>query len=199
MFRNFSFCLLFYIPMEKTENFKILYIICTFLYFQIYNQIFCVLLKFMVEGKVPARLLKDFNELMTINPIEGVTAVIDETNGLKWSVTIVGPKGTPYEGGKFKTSFVFHENYPFKSPIVKFETKIYHPHILQKTGELCTQVYENDWVPTKKASSIVQTLISILLDPSADQAIEPEIAQEIATNKEQFLKKAADWTKTYAK
>lgn len=153
----------------------------------------------MVEGKVPKRILKDLNDIVTDNPIEGVTVEPDPTNALKWIVLLTGPKGSPYEGGKFKVSFLFPEGYPFKPPKVQFETKIYNPHVMQKTGEVCTELYENGWVPTRKASSIVQTFLSIMMDPRADGAIEAEIAQELTNNRELFLKKAMEWTKNYAK
>ena len=70
---------------------------------------------------------------------------------------------------------------------------------MQKTGEVCTELYENGWVPTRKASSIIQTFLSIMMDPRADGAIEAEIAQELTNNRELFLKKAMEWTKNFAK
>ena len=47
----------------------------------------------------------------------------------KWIVTIPGPVGTPYEGGKFDVDIDFSDNYPFKCPKIKFMTKVYHPNI----------------------------------------------------------------------
>ena len=39
-------------------------------------------------------------------------------NVAKWNVTILGPAGTPYEGGKFVVNVDFTDNYPFKAPKV---------------------------------------------------------------------------------
>ena len=60
-----------------------------------------------------------------------------------------GPKGTPFEGGKFRLLADLSDNYPFKAPKCKFITRIYHPNINKETGELCENLYKKDWKPVK--------------------------------------------------
>jgi len=43
----------------------------------------------------------------------------------------------------------FSNNYPFKPPKCRFLTKIYHPNVKKETGELCKEMYENEWNPKK--------------------------------------------------
>src|SRR6266566_3150851 len=43
--------------------------------------------------------------------------------------TIAGPPDTPYEGGVYLVDIVIPDYFLFKSPIVHFETKIWHPNI----------------------------------------------------------------------
>jgi len=57
----------------------------------------------------------------------------------KWNVSIPGPKGSPYEGGKFVVNLDYTDNYPFKCPKIKFVTKIYHPNIKTEEGEICAE------------------------------------------------------------
>lgn len=38
------------------------------------------------------------------------------------------PDDTPWEGGVFKLSLAFTEDYPNKAPKVKFITKMFHPN-----------------------------------------------------------------------
>ena len=46
------------------------------------------------------RTEKEFNELNK-NTLDGVSVTKDANNPLIWLVTIQGPAGSPYEGGKF--------------------------------------------------------------------------------------------------
>ena len=145
----------------------------------------------------PKRLVIEGQEMQT-SPPEGVTILTDENNPLKWEILIAGPKGTPYEGGTFRLSCVFPENYPFKAPSIKFDSKIYHPNVNKDTGEICQDIYEKDWVPTKKVSGVVQLIISMMIVPNVDSPIEASIAEEYRNNKAQYNKNAQEWTQKYA-
>jgi ubiquitin-conjugating enzyme E2 A len=51
-----------------------------------------------------------------------------------WHAVIFGPEDTPWEGGTFKLSLTFSEDYPNKAPVVKFESKMFHPNIYADGG-----------------------------------------------------------------
>ena len=81
----------------------------------------------MSQAKSSKRLTNEFKNL-TNNPV--CNAKVSEDGSLyKWKVVLPGPKGSSYEEGEFKLSFVFPDNYPFKCPEVKFITPMYHPNI----------------------------------------------------------------------
>jgi ubiquitin-conjugating enzyme E2 D/E len=48
-----------------------------------------------------------------------------------WIVTLDGPTGTPFAGGKFKVHIDCRKEYPFKRPDITFETKIYSPNVTE--------------------------------------------------------------------
>ncbi len=47
-----------------------------------------------------------------------------------------GPPGTPYEGGTFVVDIQIPNEYPFRPPVMKFETKLWHPNVSSQTVRL---------------------------------------------------------------
>lgn len=44
-----------------------------------------------------------------------------------------GPPGTPYEGGTYTIDVRIPGEYPFRPPIMKFDTKVWHPNVSSQT------------------------------------------------------------------
>ena len=47
--------------------------------------------------------------------------------------TFAGPPGTPYEGGTYTIDIRIPGEYPFRPPIMKFDTKVWHPNVSSQT------------------------------------------------------------------
>ena len=47
--------------------------------------------------------------------------------------TFPGPRDTPYEGGTYIVDVVIPNDYPFKPPVMKFLTKLWHPNVSSQT------------------------------------------------------------------
>ena len=112
-----------------------------------------------------------------MEPIDGVTIECQNEDNTIWHVTLEGPSGTPYEGGKFVISADFTDNYPFKPPVCKFITRIYHPNVKKDTGDICKDIYEAEWVPTKTIKGVIDVFKTLLLAPQLDVPLEAEIAK----------------------
>lgn len=56
-------------------------------------------------------------------------------NLFHWEVIIKGPVGSPYEGFDLIVDFDFPEQFPFKFPMIKFKSLIWHPNV--KDGDIC--------------------------------------------------------------
>ena len=73
--------------------------------------------------------MRDFKRLVT-DPPAGICATPEEDDILSWHGVIFGPEDTPWEGGTFKVTLQFSEEYPNKAPVVKFVSRMFHPNSL---------------------------------------------------------------------
>ncbi|XP_052187217.1 ubiquitin-conjugating enzyme E2 13 isoform X2 [Diospyros lotus] len=74
------------------------------------------------------------------NPVDGFSAgLVDESNLFEWSVTIIGPPDTLYEGGFFNAIMSFPSNYPNSPPTVRFTSEIWHPNVYPD-GKVCISI-----------------------------------------------------------
>jgi ubiquitin-protein ligase len=55
----------------------------------------------------------------------------DDLSHLKGSFR--GPPGTPYEGGSYTIDIKIPNEYPFRPPVMRFETKVWHPNVSSQT------------------------------------------------------------------
>jgi ubiquitin-conjugating enzyme E2 D/E len=142
------------------------------------------------------RLRKELDD-MEKNDIPNLSAGPVNNNLFEWEAVILGPIGTPYEGGVFNLSISIPSNYPFKPPIVIFNTRIYHPNI-NSSGNICLDILKTQWSPALTISKILLSICSLLSDPNPNDPLVPEIANILKTDSETYFKIAKDWTLLYA-
>nr|XP_028956906.1 ubiquitin-conjugating enzyme E2 7-like isoform X3 [Malus domestica]XP_028956911.1 ubiquitin-conjugating enzyme E2 7-like isoform X3 [Malus domestica] len=74
------------------------------------------------------------------NPVDGFSAgLVNEANIFEWSVTIIGPPDTFYEGGFFNAIMSFPEDYPCNPPVVRFTSEMWHPNVYAD-GKVCISI-----------------------------------------------------------
>jgi ubiquitin-conjugating enzyme (huntingtin interacting protein 2) len=86
------------------------------------------------------RIAKELKDLKN-DPVSNIEVEIirDDLNHLRGS--FMGPEGTPYQGGKYFVEIKIPNEYPFRPPTMKFETKLWHPNVSSVTvrlSSLCT-------------------------------------------------------------
>ncbi|GAB1517903.1 ubiquitin-conjugating enzyme [Rhizoctonia solani] len=91
-------------------------------------------------------------------------------NLLEWEVGIPGKPGTNWEGGLFKLTMIFPEDYPAKPPKCKFTPPLFHPNVYP-SGTVCLSILdeEKSWKP---AITIKQDLLNDpnISDPAQSEA-----------------------------
>eukprot|EP00163_Fabomonas_tropica_P024502 TRINITY_DN4229_c1_g1_i13.p1 TRINITY_DN4229_c1_g1~~TRINITY_DN4229_c1_g1_i13.p1 ORF type:complete len:171 (+),score=28.64 TRINITY_DN4229_c1_g1_i13:240-752(+) len=120
----------------------------------------------------------------------------------EWVSTIMGPPGSPYNGGVFFLDITFTPEYPFKPPKVVFKTRIYHCNI-NSQGNICLDILKENWSPALTISKVLLSICSLLTDPNPQRERENDplvgsIAQQLLTDKATHDKTATEWTKRYA-
>lgn len=80
------------------------------------------------------RIAKELNDIHQDKDNSGVYAApVDPSNLTHLKGTFPAPPDTPYAGGTYTVDIQIPDMYPFKSPVMKFDTKIWHPNISSQT------------------------------------------------------------------
>jgi ubiquitin-conjugating enzyme (huntingtin interacting protein 2) len=80
------------------------------------------------------RILKELSDIQQDKDNSGVLATpVDPSNLTHLKGTFPGPPDTPYAGGTYTVDIQIPDMYPFKSPVMKFDTKMWHPNISSQT------------------------------------------------------------------
>ena len=112
------------------------------------------------------RMIKDYEEFKKKQPLGVVGGPINEQNLKEWEVTIPGPIGSPYEGGKFKVKIILPEDFPNSAPTCYFLTKIFHPNIRFESGSICVNFLkkgnEEDKNKNKKTWTNKNTICNVI-------------------------------------
>eukprot|EP00696_Hemimastix_kukwesjijk_P006314 gnl/Hemi2/17998_TR5943_c0_g1_i1.p1 gnl/Hemi2/17998_TR5943_c0_g1~~gnl/Hemi2/17998_TR5943_c0_g1_i1.p1 ORF type:complete len:184 (+),score=42.68 gnl/Hemi2/17998_TR5943_c0_g1_i1:74-553(+) len=117
------------------------------------------------------RLMKEHRELQKNGGERDVLLYPDDGNILAWRATLQGPPDTPYAGGSFDLDISVPHTYPLVAPTVRFLTKIFHPNILFKTGEICLDVLKTTWSPAWTLQSVCRAIITLMAHPEPDSPL----------------------------
>ena len=113
-----------------------------------------------------------------------------------------------YSGGKFKIDIVLTNEYPYKPPKMKFDTRIWHPNISSQTGAICLDILKNEWSPALSIRTALLSLQALLCSPEPgspltrfDKPDDPQdavVAAQYKKDKKGYEAKAKAWTQKYA-
>ncbi|KAK7959355.1 ubiquitin conjugating enzyme [Apiospora aurea] len=129
-----------------------------------------------------------------------ITAEAAESTGdlTHLKASIPGPPGTPYEGGSFIVDVRIPTEYPFRPPVMKFDTRVWHPNISSQTGAICLDTLSTAWSPVLTIKSSLLSLQSLLESPEPKDPQDAEVARMMMADPDGFNAKAHEWAISHA-
>ncbi|KAK4749627.1 hypothetical protein SAY87_027076 [Trapa incisa] len=136
------------------------------------------------------RLMRDFKRLQQ-DPPAGISGAPQDNNIMHWNAVIFGPDDTPWDGGTFKLTLQFIEDYPNKPPTVRFVSRMFHPNIYAD-GSICLDILQNQWSPIYDVAAILTSIQSLLCDPNPNSPANSEAARLFSENKREYNRKVRE-------
>jgi len=88
------------------------------------------------------------------NPLDTIEVCLDGPGKQTFSTQLM-EEHTPFENGQFHLKIHITSHYPTGPPSVQFVTKIFHPNIAPRTGEVCVNTLKSDWNSKNTLSDIL--------------------------------------------
>ena len=141
------------------------------------------------------RAVKEFNDLKKDTSVQ-VKIVNNDIR--HWKGRIKGPIDTCYAGGVFDVDIVIPDDYPFKPPKMKFDTKIWHPNISSVTGAICLDILKNEWTPALTIRTALISLQALMCEPVPNDPQDAVVAKQYMSDINLFNATAKHWVEEYA-
>ena len=80
------------------------------------------------------RIMKELADIQQDHDSSGIIAAPASEGSMRHlKGTFPAPPDTPYSGGTYTIDIQIPDQYPFKAPVMKFDTKIWHPNVSSQT------------------------------------------------------------------
>ena len=136
------------------------------------------------------RLQQDFRQLLQ-NKVEGIDASPSPDNLFVWNAIICGPEDSIYESGAFSLQLLFPDDYPLRSPQVRFQTKVFHPNVWWEDGLICVDILKDGWTPSYDVLAILHSIRLLLVDPNPLSPANLEAALLYRDNRTEFNRRVS--------
>jgi ubiquitin-conjugating enzyme (huntingtin interacting protein 2) len=151
-----------------------------------------------MKAREQKRLEKELADIKALANDSLISAQTVDNDLTHWRGALLGPEGTPYEGGTFYLDIRVSGDYPYTPPKIKFETKIWHPNISSQTGAICLDVLGKEWSPALTIRTALLSIQALLSSPEPDDPQDAEVAGMYLRDRPSFIQTARHWTSCYA-
>ncbi|KAL8914440.1 MAG: hypothetical protein Q9171_000945 [Xanthocarpia ochracea] len=117
----------------------------------------------------------------------GSGGVLDLKN---WECGVPGRDKTLWEGGLFKLTVAFPDEYPTKPPKCKFSPPLFHPNVYP-SGTVCLSILneEEGWKPAITIKQILLGIQDLLNDPNPESPAQAEAYNLFKKDRQAYEKK----------
>ena len=99
-----------------------------------------------------------------------VSAFPEGDSLMLWRGTVEGPAAPPYESLTYRLSLRFPPEYPFKAPLVKFETPCFHPNV-DGHGNICLDILKEKWSAALSVRTVLLSIQALLAEPNNESPL----------------------------
>lgn len=125
--------------------------------------------------------------------------VMDDANGGDFCVKFHGPKDTPYEGGIWRLRVTLPMEYPYKSPSIGFQNRMFHPNVDEMSGSVCLDVINQTWSPMFDLVNVFSVFLPQLLAyPNPSDPLNGDAAALMLRDIDKYNEKIRQYVKLYA-
>lgn len=117
------------------------------------------------------RLQKELKDAQREKSGDLVLEPRSEKDIFKWDAYLKGPAGSPFEGGVFHVPIDIPSEYPLAPPKARFKTKVFHPNIHPRTGEICLDVLKEAWSPAWTLQALCRAILALLSNSEPDSPL----------------------------
>jgi ubiquitin-conjugating enzyme E2 I len=119
---------------------------------------------------------------------------------LKWECAIPGKEGTIWEGGHYRLTMTFTEDYPTKPPKCQFTPVLFHPNIYP-SGTVCLSTLndEKDWKPIYTIKFILTSIQDLLDKPNPKDPAQKEPYELFVKSREEYERRVRLEVKNHPK
>ena len=144
------------------------------------------------------RILKEIEDIYR-DPPDYISAGPIDDDIYHWEATIYGPEDSDYKNGVFLLDIKIPKEYPFKPPVCRFKTKIYHPNINPDNGNICVNVLKSyNWNPSLTISNILMSLMVLLYTPNFISPLNGDARDLHNKSESEYKQMIQKWIKDYS-
>ncbi|PWW74218.1 UBC-like protein [Tuber magnatum] len=113
-------------------------------------------------------------------------------------IFLAGPTQTPFETGLFQIHLRIPPTYPAEPPKASFKTKIFHPNVDERSGDVCVDTLKRDWKPTLTLKDVLVTIRCLLVYPNPTSSLNEAAGKLLLEDYEGYARYALLMTGVHA-